>query len=511
MTPVHEGRANFCDNAQDCGSGVVANPFLTEIQSSNIPILIVDVVAGENIIAMTNASFVRMIGDNHSEILGKSISYVFRKVADHAAIEYFTRRISQNLLGSWDVDLRRSDGGVNTLSILMSPLRDEASVLGHYILSFHEVAGNHVLSLDNLELSRKFYENAPDFIATSSGPQHLITFANKAYKLFVGYNNFVGKTVAEAMPEIAAQGFVKILDRVFETGTPFHGKAIPFEFTDPESGAVMQRFGNFVYEPVRDHDGTVVGIFCEGYDITEQRQAELKVELLNAEFAHSSRVNAMGTMAATLAHELNQPLTAIANYSAGCIRLIESGAVDLQAIKEAAVASHHAANRAGAIIRTLRDLTDRRVRSCESFLLKAAVLEAVNLVRLSCSLETQIDVDIPDELTLLGNRVQIQQVIINLISNGCDAVAQSSTQKITISTTIESGKIVVSVGDTGPGISEQTVKEIFSWSDSSKESGMGLGLAICRTIVEAHGGRIWLEKSDAKGTEFCFTVPHVGQ
>jgi two-component system, LuxR family, sensor kinase FixL len=163
--------------------------------------------------------------------------------------------------------------------------------------------------------------------------------------------------------------------------------------------------------------------------------------------------------------------------------------------------------RAASIIRTLRNLTDRRVRANVDFQLRPVIAEAVNLVRNGCSVDTQLHANIHTDLSLNADRVQIQQVIINLLRNGCDAVSGMKEQLVSVVAEATDDEVVISVRDSGPGLAADTAQDIFTWMDSSKESGMGLGLSICRTIVESHGGRIWLEDSGKDGTEFRFSLP----
>lgn len=258
---------------------------------------------------------------------------------------------------------------------------------------------------------------------------------------------------------------------------------------------------------MRDANSNIVGLFCEGYDITKQKEAEAAVANLKTQVAHASRVNAMGTMATTLAHELNQPLTAILNFVTGGLRLLEHPGADIDVIRQAMLSIQESSERAASVIRTLRDLTDRRVRASTEFQLKLVVTEALNLVRNGCSVNTILYADIDPDLMIRGDRVQIQQVIINLVRNGCDAVAGVEEQKVYVTAHAMNDEVVVCVRDTGPGVAAESAQDIFTWVNSSKETGMGLGLSICRTIVEAHGGRIWLEDSSNAGSEFRFAIP----
>lgn len=468
--------------------------------------IFVDDVSDGHVIVLANSSFLRMTGLEYSQVLGRNISEAFAGITDDQNVKYISERLARDQPGTWEMSCNRSDGTTFITSIFIHPRRDLTEHRQH-ILSFYILTDQKDRSNNSDRETRLLFRHAPSFIATSKGPEHRITFVNESYKKYVGQDRLEGRTVADAIPEADSQGFIEILDRVFQTGVPFRGEAVPFKILDTKSGKAIRRYANFIYEPVHDADLKIIGIFCEGYDVTEQIEAKAALKTLQTQLLHTSRVNAMGTMATTMAHELNQPLTIIANYVTGCLRLIDSGSVNSDVLKPALVSIESAAHRAGSIIRTLRDLTDRRVRSVAIFELKPVVNEALNLVRTACSLDTQIETFVPSEIALEADRTQIQQVIINLVRNGCDAVSDRTTQKITISANATSDEVVVSVKDSGPGLTAASAQGLFTWSDSIKEDGMGLGLSISRTIVESHGGRIWLEESSEAGTEFRFSVP----
>lgn len=489
--------------------GNPAGPLVISVQNASIPILFIDVTRGNHCVAIANPSFFAMTGLSHTKVLGRSAAEVFLDITDADSVAKIDSLLEAGQPATWELPCRRRDGSTYVMSALLHPVRDHAGVHRQHILSFYPLDGRVARPRSNAAESRALYKHAPGFIATSEGPEHRITFTNESYRRFVGDRKLDGLTVAEAMPEIAAQGFVAILDRVFQTGVPYRGETVAFDLPSTKDGPMVRRYADFVYEPVRDADFNIVGIFCEGYDVTEQQEAAAALQAMQTELTHASRVNAMGTMATTLAHELNQPLSAIANYVAGCLRLVESSDIDNAPVRQALNSIDIAAKRAGAIIRTLRDLTDRRVRASETFELKAVIEESINLVRSACSVDTELSYAIPADLKLFADRIQIQQVFINLLRNGCDAVLNRERQEVRISAETTAEEIIVSVRDTGPGVSAEAAQGIFTWSDTIKEGGMGLGLSISRTIIEAHGGRIWLEQSSAEGSEFRFALPIV--
>ena len=363
------------------------------------------------------------------------------------------------------------------------------------------------MAIDAHSKLEQLYGSAPGFIALSTGPTHIFVFANASYERFVGRYQLAGRTVADAMPEIVAQGFVDILDHVYETGVPYRGTSVPFDIAECQSGTTMRRYADFVYQPIWDERGEITGLFCEGYDVTEGREAIESLSLARAELIHLSRVNGMGIMAQTLAHELKQPLSAITNYTAGGLRRLQQLETPDHPLAQVLQGIEEASQRATDIISSLQGLTSRRAGLVSPFALKPAVEECVRLVRAATSPSIDIVDHTPSNLELLAERIQVQQVIINLVRNACEAVHESDNKVVSIEARLQDDQIVLSVKDLGPGMSPQAAKDIFDWSHSTKESGMGLGLSICQTIIESFRGRIWLEHSSGSGSEMCFTLP----
>ena len=479
-------------------------------ETSRVPLIFAkDSVHGSNAI-FANQSFLTLAGLTHADVLGRPIIDILADLTDPVTLTTIDALLRAGRPAIWEMQCHRRNGSAFFVSVMATSVCDENNVHVQTCMSFYVLDEGFERLLNIPDEVRTIYEKTPGFIAAGEGREHRFTFANEAYKKFVGRDELEGLTVAEAMPEIAAQGFVAILDRVFQTGEPYRGENVPFDLLDRDSGEKVRRYADFIYQPIRDEKREIIGIFCEGYDVTERQIAALEVKALQAELFHSSRVNAMGTMATTLAHELNQPLSAIANYAAACLRLIDPNDQAAAPLLEAVRAIEDTSQRAGNIIRGLRNLTSRREPNRALFDLKPALQESLDLVRSAMSPEIRATIDIPDGLRVEADQVQIQQVVVNLLCNACDAVREADVKEIMLGAMVTDREVEIVVRDTGKGVSSVAARNIFTWSESTKEGGMGLGLSICRTIVETHRGRIWLEETSPGGSTFRFSLPKPG-
>ncbi|OJU25249.1 MAG: PAS domain-containing sensor histidine kinase [Nitrobacter sp. 62-13] len=246
-------------------------------------------------------------------------------------------------------------------------------------------------------------------------------------------------------------------------------------------------------------------------DLTEHQQTQAKLQELQSELIHMSRLSAMGEMASTLAHELNQPLTAISNYMKGSRRLLAASAdPNIAKIETALDRAADQAIRAGQIIRRLRDFVSRResekrVESLAKLMEEAGALGLAGVREQNVILRLELDVECD---RVLVDRVQIQQVLVNLFRNALEAMADSPKRELAASSKKASDDMVeLSISDTGHGFSEATAANLFETFFTTKETGMGVGLSISRSIVEAHGGRMWAETNDSGGATFRLTLP----
>ena len=246
-------------------------------------------------------------------------------------------------------------------------------------------------------------------------------------------------------------------------------------------------------------------------DLTDQQLTEDRLKELQSEVTHMSRFTALGEMASTLAHEINQPLTAISNYLKGSRRLLERMEGESVALLRDAVSkAADQALRAGQIIRRLREFvargeSERRIESLPKLIEDASTLALVGAREHGIAVTFRLD---PAADLVLADRIQVQQVLVNLMRNAIEVMSEGGTvRRLDIATAAgPDDQVEVTVADTGAGLAPEVAKQLFQPFVTTKRKGMGLGLSICRTIVEAHGGKIWVESPPDGGTIFHFTL-----
>jgi C4-dicarboxylate-specific signal transduction histidine kinase len=251
-------------------------------------------------------------------------------------------------------------------------------------------------------------------------------------------------------------------------------------------------------------------------DITERRQTELESARQRNELAHLSRVALLGELSGSLAHELNQPLTAILSNAQAAQFLLPQKTADAGELQETLSEIVKESKRAGEVIRRLRMLMEKgEIRSVP--LDMNEVVESVLKLMRSDLINQHVTVHVesaPDLPLVEGDEVQLQQVLLNLVVNACDAMAEveASGRRLLVRTeSVDNSEVRVSVADQGRGIPIEKVEHIFESFFTTKQIGMGLGLAVCRTIISAHGGELWAMNNSDRGATFQFTLPAIAQ
>ena len=358
---------------------------------------------------------------------------------------------------------------------------------------------------------RSILETIPDamIVIDEAGLMH--DFSHAAQRLF-GWTpeEVAGKNVKMLMPAPYREAHDGYLQRYYRPGERRIigiGRVVVGERKDGSTFPMELSVGEM---------RVAEGRFFTGFvrDLTERQQTETRLQELQTELVHVSRLTALGEMASALAHELNQPLSAIANYLKGSKMLLEREAAPNDRVVEAVGRAANEALRAGEIIRRLRDFvsrgeTERRIESLPKLIEEASALALVGAKE--HSIRVRFDFD-PRVDLVLADKVQIQQVALNLIRNAVDAMLESSRRDLTVTMVpTDNDMVLVSVADTGPGISDDVADQLFQPFITTKRTGMGVGLSISRTIVEAHGGKIWVEPNEGGGAVFRFTVQRVSK
>lgn len=266
--------------------------------------------------------------------------------------------------------------------------------------------------------------------------------------------------------------------------------------------------------PLRDERGNMLKWYGSGFDIDAGKRAEEALRRTQEELAHVSRVTTLGELAASIAHEVNQPLFGIVTSANACLRWLSADPPNRDEVRAAAQRIVRDGKRAGDIIARIRALLRKSDTTRTEFDVNKKVQEVVSLtqgeaVRKGIAVKMELASDLPD---VLGNPVELQQVILNLIMNAIEATASVSgrPRELRISTAPRGpNEVLVTVQDTGLGIPSAQVEEIFHAFYTTKPQGIGMGLAICRSIIERHGGRLWVEQNQGPGATFRFTVPSV--
>ena len=357
---------------------------------------------------------------------------------------------------------------------------------------------------------RSVLDTVPDATVVIDDKGKMLTFNRAAIRQF-GYveEEVVGKNVSMLMPEPYRSKHDGFIDRYLNTGERRiigidrvvvgqrkDGSTFPMKLTVGEMNSGGQ-------------------IFFTGFvrDLTDRAETEARLQEIQAELARLARINELGEMASTLAHELNQPLAAIANYVQGSRRLLArlDGPV-AEKIGQAMEETARQSLRAGQIIRHLREFvthgeTERHAEDIQNLVEEAAALALVGSRELGVHTVFNFN---GNASTVQVDRVQIQQVLINLMRNAMEAMRESEVRELHVNISgHDDGYVVVEVSDTGPGVSEEMSPRLFQPFVSTKAGGMGIGLSISKRIIESHGGELSTRGNERGGATFSFTLPVV--
>jgi PAS domain S-box-containing protein len=378
----------------------------------------------------------------------------------------------------------------------------------------HQVVAEEAQRASEHRLMRKgahlqsILETVPDAMVVSDEKGIITSFSATAVRMF-GYRpeEIVGTSVKYLMPLPYRENHDGILHHSRQMGER--------QSAGSSRVAVAQRKDGSTF-PMEVHLGEMQSGGEQYFtafirDLTDTQQTEKRMQELQTELAYMSRLTAMGEMGSTLAHEVNQPLAAITGYLKGCGMILDRmDGEHVPMLRQGIEGAVEEAHRAGEVIRQLRTFvargeTDQEVEDLRKLIEEASALALVG----AKDKGIKVDFDLPHESPkVLVSRVQIQQVLLNLVRNAMEAMQDVDSRDLTIKAEVEDEGAMVrlSVKDTGPGLAPAVQERLFSPFTTTKQTGMGVGLSICRTIIEAHGGKIWAESIPGEGTTFCFTL-----
>ena len=358
---------------------------------------------------------------------------------------------------------------------------------------------------------RLFMETIPQML-WSAAPDGAIDYYNQRVLDYTGLS----------MHELRGAGWIKPIhpderDAMTKVWMAAVAEGVPFkfEFRGRRGADGMYRWCVSSALPLRDREGRILKWYGSIVDLHDWKQAQESLRSREAELAHITRIMTMGEITSSIAHEINQPLGAIVNYGNACLRLIKTGSAEITDIAAALSEIVDDANRASAIIAQIRALSKKALPEMAVLEVKNLVAEILPLVRHELdSRRVVLETVLSDNLSpVLGDRIQLEQVLLNLVMNGMEAMYQIPEDRRHLSIAAQSqlseGKalILITVTDSGIGLSAEDLPRLFETFYTTKAEGMGMGLAISRSIVEAHGGRLWATPNASPGATFQFVLP----
>ncbi len=513
-------RGGICpsDGEPTAVTGILVDVILRTSDETNSRLAAIVASSDDAIVGLTldgvvtdwNRGAETIFGYSAEEIVGKSISLILPQGHENEESEILARLKEGGRFEHFETRRRRKNGEVFDVSLSAAPLRDgQGRLVGASKVARDITASKRsqtALAEREAHL-QSVLDTVPDAMVVIDVQGIMQSFSTAAERLF-GYSaaEAVGQNVKILMPPPYQEQHDNYLSRYLMTGERRiigirrlvvgrrkDGSTFPMELSVGEMRSGDRRFfTGFVR------------------DLTERRETELRLQELESELIHMSRFTALGEMASTLAHELNQPLTAVANYLKGGRRLLESGnSANIPMAREAMDRAAQQALRAGQIIRRLREFvargeSERQIENLVGLIEEASALALVGIketgVRVYFLFESR-------STLVLADKIQIQQVLLNLMRNAVEAMQEVERRELTVSTHKEDNDTVrIDVRDTGPGIAPEITHQLFQPFVTTKRQGMGVGLSISRTIVESHGGRLWAEPNADCGTVFRLTL-----
>jgi PAS domain S-box-containing protein len=443
----------------------------------------------EGRIAYVNPAFCRMIGWNEADLIGRMPPFPYWVPGQHESQQQVLDSVLSGKAPSTGVEIeaQRRDGSRFSARMYVSPLLDPKGTQIGWMTSMTDITEPKRIREALTAAHERFMtvlEGLDDAISvtadTNDGVELL--FANRTYRRLFG-------SQTQGHEEMLAGRRGRYTDESVEV------------FSQS-----VQKWFEVQHRMLAWTDGRRVRLQV-ARDITERRKHEEASRVQQEKIQITSRLTTMGEMASSLAHELNQPLTAIANYSMGAVAMVKAGHTDMATLLPALEKAAAQAQRAGKIISRIRDFVKRSEPRRQNVPIQTIVDNAISLAEIHAR-KRQVEIvrHIPDQLPdVYADPILIEQVLLNLLKNGLESMDQAGLNTLELDVSLHDNQIEVAVKDRGHGLAEP--ERLFEPFFSTKSEGLGMGLNICRTIIESHHGRLWATNNPVGGTIFRFTLP----
>jgi PAS domain S-box-containing protein len=451
----------------------------------------------------------KLLGYTEEELLGRRF-HEFIHPDDAEADWNQCSRLIRGEIKSFDLEkrYRRKDGSIVWVYLNVSVVLDASGAPVHfrtYIRDITERKQREQALRQSEERYRTLAETATDVILTIDQTSTIL-FVNGAVEKAFGYTpaEIVGQKITALMPERMRHRHEEAIRRYLETGEKRiswnavsllglhkNGREINLDVSFAEVGTGDERFFSGIVR-----------------DVTERKRAEAALHQAQAELAHVTRVATLGELTASIAHEINQPLGAVVNNASACVRWL--AAQNMEEARQSAMRVVADGHRAGEIIGRIRALAKKAPPQKDWVDLNATIRDVLALARSEVqrhgvTVETHLSDDVP---LILADRIQVQQVLLNLLMNAIEALSGVGPRELWVSSErMAAPEVLIAVRDSGPGFDPQHIDRLFDAFYTTKPHGLGLGLAISRRIIEAHGGRLWATANTPHGAVLQFTVP----
>lgn len=461
------------------------------------------------------------------DVVGRSHYEVFPEIPERWRAVH--QRGLQGVVERAEEDrFERADGSVQWLRWEIRPWNTSTGEVGGIIIFTEDITARKRAEEDRERLSAQIdrqrsllqtiVDNMPIALALLDGAEHRYTLLNAAQaEIARGKGPLAGKTVAQVWPEDVDGKLERLLDQAYRSGEAAHLRDLQ-ALVDRGQGPEESYF-DIDCIPLRGEQGEVTGLLLVTADRSEQVQTRRKMEeneaaihRLRSGMERALTFEVASQTVAAIAHDLNQPLNAVVSYSDAALRMLQRGNANPKQLERALQANVQQAQRAGQVVRELLDFLQKGESAAEPVQLGAAVAAAVAIAERDGVCDFQAVVDVAPRLKpVRANRQQIEKVLVNLLRNSAEAMRSAGTVSpligITVDTQPQEGMALVTVRDTGSGLNASALERAFEPFFTTKPDGLGMGLAISRSIIESYGGRLWADLKGATGATFRFTLP----